>query len=106
MYQVLQLCNPHVVNQKKESFVALVPDSLPSISINGFEKKEIEVAIKGDAALGAVHDTRYFLRDDVVASSIQGQPKANLKKMRCCIINKTIIDKQILLQLEGKINSK
>ena len=82
--------------------MALVPDLLPSISIRGFEKTEVERQIKSDAAIGAVQDTRYFLRDDVVASSIQGQPKSNLKKMRCCIINKRIIDKEILLQLEGK----
>lgn len=92
------MINPEVANANKtQHYVAIILDDVSKLGVQ-FHRSEIERAVQV-MKCGNTNDNRYFLKQGVAASTMQGQPKANTRKARCCTINKAIVDKDILRRL-------
>ena len=82
---------------KSTHYVALILDDLKKLGVQ-CHRAIIATAVRGNAC-GNTSDCRYFLKDGVDASSIQGQLKCNLRKARCCTISKGFLNPDILRRL-------
>ena len=97
------MVNPRVNNaDRSESFIAVVIDDLLSAGLVSESKVSIERAVKDSSLAGSTVDGRYFLRQGVLAESLNGLPKSQLHK-RCCTINTKLLDTKVLLDLKNGI---
>ena len=76
--------------------MAIILDDLHKLGVCG-ARGVIEEAVSDGC--GNPHDNRYFLREGVEASTIQGQPKSNVRKARCCTIKKEILASEVLRRM-------
>ncbi len=92
------MINPEVTNASKtQHYVAIVLDESKKLGVQ-CQRTVIERAVR-DMKCGNSTDNRYFLKQGVLASTMQGQPKSNTRKVRCCTINKAIVNEDILRKL-------
>ncbi len=82
---------------KTSHYVAVVLDDLKRLGVR-CQCTVIEKAVR-DTACGNVSDSRYFLKKGVNATAIKGQPKQNLRKVRCCTFSKEILKQDTLRRL-------
>ncbi len=97
--QVLQVLNPDVSNKdKSKSYVAVMFADLNLLGVD-CQRNTIESVLR-QSGLGIINDSRYFLKKD--APSVHpGQllSKSLYRKVRCCSINKDVINDDVLDRL-------
>jgi hypothetical protein len=100
------MINPNVSNiDRSESFIAVVLDDLFNAGLSSMNRVMIEKAVK-ETKCGSTTNGRYFLKGDERVSSYASVRKTQTIKRRCCSINRSSIDKSIMLSFEqGKLTS-
>ena len=96
--QVLQVINPTVSNANRSAhYAAVILDDLKKIGVH-CDRLAVEKDVRRREC-GNTVDNRYFLKEGVNASTIQGQPKRNLHKARCCTLSKDVLSTDVLRRL-------
>lgn len=98
------MINPKVTNSTGSQFVPIILGELSKKIGVTCSRQEVEEAVT-NGRCGNISDTRYFLKDGVNVPFISGQPKSNLRKVRCCTIKKEVLSTDLLKRLNKGKNS-
>ncbi len=84
-------------------YVAIILHDLKKLGVQ-YQQPAIEEAVQNTRGCNT-SDNRYFLKDGVQVSTIQGLPKTKMRKARCCTITKSCLNGDILRRLYKDMSS-
>lgn len=93
------MINPDVNNAGKSiHYLAIIVQDLKKLGVYHQQSAALEKAVR-DTRGCYTSDNRYFLKEQVEVSTIQGQPMTKMRKACCCTITKSCLNGDILRRL-------